>query len=245
MPRVAFIVTSCVNTKKQLDLFFECILSISNNHPDAHIQVLDDSSRTDCLSVPEFCKIEKTKHHGCGEVNAYIWAMDHRNEYDLFIYLHDSCKVLKRVPYDLKEQHYKQFWYAGFNSHLDTTGEKIDKIMEIFTVSGKDCKHELGLVRNGQGNLVFGGMAAFDPVFLTFLETQTNFKDIAGLLHGRPMRCFFERLLYIILYKFTGIHTFFYNSFCGDIFNHTNGFQNDSFEIDPNNPYIVKVWQFR
>jgi hypothetical protein len=246
MPRVVFIVTTHVTNKKQLDLLFECLFSIYDKHPDAAIQVLDDThARSECLHVPEYCKIEKTRHPACGEVNAYIWAMEHRSEYDVFIYIHDSCKVLSKIPYTLYGCNYNQFWYAGANSHLDTTGSNIDNFMNTFTVFGKDCKHDLELVCAGRGNLIFGTMAVFDSVFLNFLETNTNFKDVAHLLEGRPLRCFFERLMYIIVSKFTGKSDFFYNAFCGDIFNHTRGFSNDTFETYPNNPYLVKVWQYR
>jgi hypothetical protein len=246
MSRAVFILTSYVINKKQSDLLAESIDSIHAHHPDATIQVLDDDhSKPECVAVPPYCKIEKTKHAKCGEVNAYVWAIEHKAEYDLFIYIHDSCKVRSTIPYDLKGRHFRQFWYTSRCSNNDTTGAEIDSFMNIFTVSRKDCKEELELVRGGKENIIFGAMAAFDGDFLTFLETQTNFLEYAHLLNKRGLRCFFERLLYIIVMKYTGGREFIKNAYCGDIFKHTDAFINKSFSIKPNNPYLVKVWQSR
>jgi hypothetical protein len=246
MFRTIFILTTYITNQHQSELLAASIDSIRAHHPDASIQVLDDDhSKPECVAVPLYCKIEKTKHSRCGEVNAYIWAIEHKTEYDIFIYIHDSCKIRSPIPYLLKGRHFRQFWFTSRSSNNDTRGEEIDAFMNIFTVYRQDCKEELELVRGGKENIIFGTMAAFDRDFLTFLETQTNFIACAPLLNGRSMRCFFERLLYIIVKKFTGGREFVANAYCGDIFKHTDAFNNSSFAIKPNNPYLIKVWQSR
>lgn len=246
MSRAVFIVTTYITNQIQSKLLLDCVNSIKTNNPDAAVQVLDDDhSKLDHPLVPDFCKIEKTKHARCGEINAYLWAIDHKLEYDIFIYIHDSCRVQSPIPYVLKGRHFRQFWFTSRCSNNDTTGSKIDSFMEQFTVSGKNCKQELELVRGGKENIIFGGMAAFDSNFLTFLETQTNFKSLAHLLQGRSMRCFFERLLYIIVINYTEGREFIKNAYCGDIFKHTAAFRNTDNTIKPNNPYLTKVWQSR
>lgn len=246
MPRAVFILTTYITNQKQSELLAASIDSIHTHHPDASIQILDDDhSKPECVAAPSYCKIEKTKHAKCGEINGYVWAIEHKTEYDIFIYIHDSCKVRSAIPYELKGRHFRQFWYTSRCSNNDTTGAEIDSFMNIFTVSRKDCKDELELVRGGKENIIFGAMAAFDGDFLTFVETQTNFLECAYLLNTRHMRCFFERLLYIIVMKYTGGREFIKNAYCGDIFKHTDAFINQNFSIKPNNPYLVKVWQSR
>lgn len=246
MSRAVLILTTYITNQKQSELLAASIDSIRAHHPDAAIQILDDDhSKPECVAVPLYCKIEKTKHSRCGEVNAYIWAIEHKTEYDIFIYIHDSCKIRSPIPYLLKGRHFRQFWYTSRCSNNDTRGEEIDAFMNIFTVYSQDCKEELELVRDGKENIIFGAMAAFDGDFLTFVETQTNFLACAHLLNKRGMRCFFERLLYIIVMKYTGGREFVKNAYCGDIFKHTDAFNNRSFAIKPNNPYLIKVWQSR
>ena len=246
MSRAVFIVTSYITNKNQHQLLLDCVNSIKIHNPDAAIQILDDDhSKPDYASIPDFCKIEKTKHARCGEVNAYVWAIDHKLEYDIFIYIHDSCKVRGEIPYQLKGRHFRQFWFTSRYSNHNTTGDEIDSLMEQFTISRKHCKQELELVRGGKENIIFGAMAAFDQDFLTFLETQTNFVSLVHVLNKRSMRCFFERLLYIIVVNFTGGREFVSNAYCGDIFKHANAFNNKDNNIKPNNPYLVKVWQSR
>jgi hypothetical protein len=244
--KVVFIITCYTSTTEQYDMLLKCIKSVSEYHPDAAIQVLDDNDTfTDCIPVPSFCKVEKTQNPGCGEVNAYTWAIQHQLEYDHFIYIHDSCKLINRIPYRLDDKHFKQFWNVSINSHLDTNGDVIDSIMRNVHINGRDCLAELDIVRKGNGNLIFGAMAAFDRTFLQFLDTKTNFNEIAPLLKGRPLRCFFERLLYIFVWIFSNDQYFYHNTYCGHIHDHTNGFHNKSFDIYPNNNFIVKVWQGR
>jgi hypothetical protein len=246
MSRAVFIVTTYITNETQTKLLLDCVNSIRKYHYDATIYVLDDDhSREDCIQIPTFCKVEKTKHARCGEINAYVWAIEHKSEYDIFIYIHDSCKVRSPIPYLLKGRHFRQFWFTSRFSNNNTNGAEIDSFMEQFTVSRKNCKQELELVRGGKENIVFGGMAAFDSDFLSFLETQTNLVSLAHLLNKRSMRCFFERLLYIIVVNFTGGREFVSNAYCGDIFKHTDAFNNKDNNIKPNNPYLTKVWQSR
>lgn len=245
-PRVVFIVTCYTTTITHHKLLLTCIQSISDYHPDAAIQVLDDNhALAECVPVPSFCRVEKTIHQGCGEVNAYLWAISHQSEYDHFIYIHDSCKLINRIAYRLDNRHFKPFWYASINSHFDTIGSTIDSIMECVRVHDKPCLDKLDTVRKGNGNIVFGAMAAFDIQFIKFLDQDTNFKEIAGKLKGRALRCFFERLLYILVWLFLDDDKFYQNSYCGDIYNHPNVFQNTVSDIDPNNKYIIKIWQGR
>jgi hypothetical protein len=99
----------------------------------------------------------------------------------------------------------------------------------------------------GYGSIVFGGMAVFDRTFLDFLSEKTNLQSIAPLFNTRKLRCFFERLLYIILSEFYDITNYTAYSVCGDILNHEQVFCSSTLlnSTISKNPYIVKIWQGR
>jgi hypothetical protein len=117
----------------------------------------------------------------------------------------------------------------------------------ITELKEKDIHVRAHRLQLGYGSIVFGGMAIFDRTFLDFLEKQTNFLSIAHLFNTRKLRCFFERLLYIILSDFYDITSYTSYSICGDILNHDMVFCSSTFlnSSISKNPYVVKIWQGR
>ena len=56
--------------------------------------------------------IENTEHHASGECNPYVWSCKHVDEYDRFIFIHDSVILHGTIPVDMKGVHFRPLWYA-------------------------------------------------------------------------------------------------------------------------------------
>jgi hypothetical protein len=241
-----FIITCYSITDFQKKLLLNCVESIHRFYPDETIQVLDDNHAvSEFPKVPEYCKVEKTIHPRGGEVNAYVWACRNVNKYNRYIFIHDSTQLLSKLPTEL-QYHYRAFWYSSRCIDHNTTGPEIDAFIKKFTIKEKDALKVLNDIRKKGGNLAFGGMAMWDNEYNNYLIQETNFLDVVHLLNTRPMRSFFERLLYIIYFYFQNSNNFTKNTIIGDIISHKNVFVNT--EINPScakNPYLLKVWQGR
>jgi hypothetical protein len=206
---------------------------------------LDDNHTAKFPTLPKYCKIEKTKYSRCGEVNAYVWACNNINKYNRYVFIHDSTQLLSKLPTELA-YHYRAFWYSSRCIDHDTTGREIDDFIAKFIINGKDVKKILKDVRNRCGNLSFGAMGMWDNEYNNYLIQQTNFLEVASTLNTRPMRSFFERLVYIIYFYFQNSNNFIRNTISGDIIRHRNVFKNtDMNPVCANNPYLLKIWQGR
>jgi len=241
-----FIITCYSITDFQKKLLLNCVESIHRFYPDETIQVLDDDHTiSEFPQVPEYCNIEKTIHPRCGEVNAYVWACRNINKYNRYIFIHDSTQLLSKLPTEL-QYHYRPFWYSSRCIDHNTKGAEIDTFIKKFTIKDKDVKKVLNDVRKNSGNLTFGGMAIWDNEYNKYLIQETNFLEVAPLLNTRPMRSFFERLVYIIYFYFQNPNNFTKSALSGDIIRHRNVFNNK--DMNPScasNPYLLKIWQGR
>jgi hypothetical protein len=240
-----FIVTCYSVTEFQKKLLFNCIESIHRFYPDDTIQVLDDNHTAKCPTLPKYCKIEKTKYSRCGEVNAYVWACNNINKYNRYVFIHDSTQLLSKLPTELP-YHYRAFWYSSQCVDHNTRGKEIDEFIEKFKIKGKNVKKVLNDLRKRAGNLSFGAMAMWDNEYNNYIIKNTNFLEVAPLLNTRPMRSFFERLVYIIYFYFQNPNLFRENTINGDIMGHKNTFNNrDMNPLCAGNPYLLKIWQGR
>jgi len=240
-----FIVTCYSITEFQKKLLLNCTESIHRFYPDESIQVLDDNHTAEFPQVPTYCKIEKTKYSRCGEVNAYVWACNNINKYNRYVFIHDSTQLLNKLPTELA-YHYRTFWYSSRCIDHDTKSAAVDVFIKKFTIKGKDVVKVLTDVRKRCGNLSFGAMAIWDNEYNNYLIKNTNFLEVASLLNTRPLRSFFERLVYIIYFYFQNSNNFIRNTISGDIISHRNVFKNtDMNPSSANNPYLLKIWQGR
>lgn len=244
-----FIVTTYIKTDDQRKMLEECLQSIHTHYPNAVIQVLDDDHyKEDIIKVPDYCLSEKTPLKQCGEVNAYVWAAKHKDDFDTFVYIHDSVKLINPLPLD-SDISFRSLWYASVNIHLDINDELVDEFMCDFLIDNTNCLNELYMLRIHIGSMSFGAMGIWDRKFCDFLISRTNFLDLVHKLNTRRLRCFFERLIYILDSKYEGYQDpiiFMKKTICGDIYHHQDGFSNKSFDIpNPGNPYVVKVWNGR
>ncbi len=245
--RVAVIIVTYQKTEFQKELLQACLKSVQTHMKNASIFVLDDNhlNHTILDAIPGI-SVERTKFPQCGEVNAYVWACEHRTEYDTFIFLHDSTFMLKELPTSTPD-HFRPLWYASKCIRDNLKGSGVEDIMKEFKVKGESCDTIYSALLQNRGSIVFGGMAIFDSVFLNFFAEETNFLEMAPRLNTRFLRCFFERLLFMVYSKFGDSNKFNRSALCGDIFNHRDAFH-PSKTIRPelaNNPYVLKIWQGR
>lgn len=248
MNKSVFIITTFISQPHHEATLKLCVKRIELFHPDSDIIILNDShSVSISIEQSDTLKILNTTHPRCGEVNAYVWACENKHLYQKFYYIHDSAFLIGRINLSLESIHYRPLWYCSSCIHEDTNSHEINNIIYKFTINNKDIHHRAHRLQLGYGSIVFGGMAMFDRTFLSFLENKTTLTSVAHLFNTRKLRCFFERLLYIILTDFYDISNFSSYSVCGDILNHEHVFCSSSF-LNSNiskNPYVVKIWQGR
>lgn len=247
-----FIIPSRVQIPYQSFLLKECIKGIQEHHPDSDIVLINDCTNISILPEMKDVIMEYIEpgYENCGEVYAYVWACKHYEEYETFVMMHDSTKVLSRLPLEMiKGRIYRQLWHSGCCIDTDTRGEEMYAIMRKFSL---DVSEPYNHIQNGgyhggaRGNMIFGAMGIFTKEFARRLATETNFIEVGKMFNKRQLRCFFERLLYCIVYKFQNIDNFRNESVCGCIFNHGNPFKNITPEGHAaRNPYVVKCWQSR
>ncbi len=245
--RLVFIVTVYQQNKDQKEYLYHCVAKIRQHHRLATIVLLDDDHTTETLPDTVYpCIKEKTKHPRCGEVNAYVWACQHRTEYDIFVYIHDTTILIQPLPLELPN-HFRPLWHSSKCMNNNVHGSVVNTFMDNFRILGNDCKDILKELRANRGGVCFGSMAIFDQHFLTFLSESTNFLELAYMLNTRFLRSFFERVIYIVYCKFSDPESFNKSSLCGDIFKHGNQFRNTEWNNPKlaNNPYILKIWQGR
>jgi hypothetical protein len=247
-----FLIPSRVQTTHQGYLLQTCIESIQRYHPESDIVVINDCT-TESF-IPELRGIQRDyvekEYHNCGELNAYVWACKNYDQYDTFVVIHDSTKLIKRIPLEIeKDRLFRPIWHSNYCVSADTTGEEVETILKRFTLDVREPYEKIqqgGYYGTGGANMIFGAMGIFTKEFARKLSTETNFIEIAKLFHKRILRCFFERFLFCIVYRFQDTSQFRLESLCGCIFSHGNPFKNRTPEDHAaNNPYIVKCWQER
>lgn len=243
-----FIVTTYLNKPHSETLLKMCVNRIQLFHPECDIVILNDSHHVTINTIfSKSVKIELTKYHRSGELNAYVWACEHKDEYKSFFFIHDSVLIINRFLVDLEGINYRGLWYASKCINDDTFGSEIDDIISKFKINNQSIQVKINTLRQGRGSIVFGSMGAFNSKFLDFLKKNTNFLDIVHLFNTRKLRSFFERLIYIILSELYDVKYFDSYSLCGDIFNHEEAFMSSCIlGINfSNNLYALKVWQGR
>jgi hypothetical protein len=248
MNKSVFIVTTFISQPHHMTTLKLCIKRIELFHPDSEIIILNDSHSVKItISESERLKVINTSYPQCGEVNAYVWACENKYKYETFYYIHDSTFLISRINLTLESIHYRPLWYSSSHIHEDTKSHDINTIIYNFNINNKDIHQRANRLQLGYGSIVFGGMAMFDRTFLDYLENKTNFLRIAHLFNSRKLRCFFERLLYVVLSEFYDITNFSSYAICGDILNHDYVFCSSSFLNSniSNNPFAVKIWQGR
>jgi hypothetical protein len=251
-PKSVFLIPSRVQNTHQAFLLKTCIESIKEFNPESDIVILNDCSTESLVPTFENVKIEyiEKEYHGCGELNAYVWACKNYTEYDTFVMIHDSTKLLSKMPLTMHSGRiYRPIWHSTCCIDTDTRGEEMNRILEKFSLNvleGYNLIQRGGFHGNGGGNMVFGAMGIFTNQFAKRLATETNFIELAKLFNKRTLRCFFERFVFCIIHKYQDTSNFRAESLCGCIFNHGNPFKNITPEAHAaKNPYIVKCWQSR
>jgi hypothetical protein len=242
-----FIITTYITKPHHPTVLKLSVSRIQLYHPDADIIILNDSQSITLEGFDSSVRIESTRYQRCGELNAYVWACEHMNEYNHFIFIHDSVLLISRILFDLEGINFRPLWYGSRCINDDTNSPEIELIISKFRLKKNSISTKIHEIRKGNGSIIFGGMAVFNKKFLEFVVHDTNFMDVAYLFNTRHLRSFFERLLYIILTDFYMISNFHSYSLCGDIFNHESAFRSCSLLQSDlcRNPFALKIWQGR
>lgn len=257
MTKTVVIITAFVTNQFQENVFQKCIESVKAYYPTADIVILSDIDTSNLISVLKNNDISlqriqflKTPAQGAGECNAYIWAANNAEMYDIFLFLHDSVILFRQLP-ELKENTlWNPLWYA--DSIHSTTGivrNDVGLIAEKLVINGKNGLRFFEKILRREVDVTFGSMGIWRSEFSVFLRDNTNIREILPLFNTKPLRCLLERILSCIFHE---LHpeikppTFKLYASCGDIFKHSTVGRNISFEPSvANNPYALKIWQYR
>jgi len=255
-----FIITTYISKIHHITILKECIKRIKLFHPDSDIIILNDSYSVnidfilnDTHSVnsdfmfDSSIKIEKTKYERCGEVNAYVWACEHKDKYKSFCFIHDSVLLTNRLKNLSEKIGFRPLWYSSKNVSDNTQSLEVQLIVSKIKIRNNHIFDKITNIRMSKGSIVFGCMGIFNISFLNYLIHDTNFLENAYMFNTRYLRCFFERLLYMFLSEFYNIDNYYSYSICGDICNHGQ-FYHHMCILDnnlANNPFALKVWQGR
>lgn len=250
-PSLAVLITTCVRNLTHQLILTKCAESVRQHYPTADCIILNDSPPTTTITVPEGCNVYPAPHPNCGEVNAYVWACQHKDDYELFLFIHDSTFVLSPIDVTtLAPNHFRPLWWLNLNrGHIGggCQGKEVHAIIDSFTVERKDEFLDLfTLAKQSKTELVFGGMALFSRAFCEDLVGRTNFLEVAPMFPSRPLRCFFERFIYLVAHHLNPIKEFGRLAYCGCIHRHGNPFRNTEYiPARAANPYVLKIWQGR
>ncbi len=238
MKRV-ILIPSCVQTEFQAELLKKCLLQVRKVYNDnqTDIVVFKDNSNEyfpvlkDCIVIDAYVKKG-------GEINPYIFASKNSDDYDIFIFIHDSVLLERELPEDfMQEEVFRSLWYSDKYIEHGTNIEYHENIKKIYTVM--ECKiHEV----------CFGAMGIWTKEFAKFLANHTTFQSISSVFTDRKMRTFFERFLVCLVSQKQTIVTWRKRAICGNIFNHKNAFYNTDTnfrEEIAGNPFALKLWQKR
>jgi len=258
MSKTVIITCSYSTTAFQDDLLIRNVLSVQKHHPEAQMVILNDNHEKNLYNLLktnpgiefETIIIEPTQHKSAGECNAYVWSCKHVDEYDRFIFIHDSVILHGKIPVDLKDVHFRPLWYATpyhastglINSDAETA------IIELIIDNDVGTKLYDIIIRQ-DAYVIFGCMGVWDKEFVNFIRTRTNFLAIVYKFNTRRLRCLMERIVHIFFkycHPSEKMKNFPSLAICGEIFKHNASFSNTSFDSKlANNPYALKIWQGR
>jgi len=254
------VVITCTHstTDFQDELLIKSILSIKTHHPDAQMVILNDNYTKNIYdllkTVPgiqvDTLIIEDTEHQGAGEGNAYVWSCKHVDEYDRFIFIHDSVILHGKIPVDLKHVHFRPLWYASpFHASTGLINSEAESgIVELIVDNDIGIKLYDSIIRKDVF-VIFGCMGVWDKEFANFIRTRTNFLAVVSRFNTRRLRCMMERIIHIFFkycHPSEKLKEFSSLAICGEIFKHKNNFTNTSFDATlANNPFALKIWQGR
>ena len=253
--KTAVIITTYISNTFQEQMFLANVQSVLDHHSEDSVFILNDNHAFDVdallrrnLMLLSNITVQTTAIQGLGEAHAWLFSMQHCDEYDEFVYIHDSVIVKKKTP--PLQRPVQPLWYAPpasayLEMHLPEVKAWVSQI-RIGDWTGADMHH---VILSNSVHVLFGSMARWSAEFARFLKTETNLSTALLKCNTRLLRCALERILMIAIHAGAGISHAEVPSICsaGDIFGHTHHFQNRDFKnlAKSNNEYALKVWQGR
>jgi hypothetical protein len=253
---IAFVITSKVNNKIQRELLLECIRHIRIIYPEHTIYIINDNS------LPSFFPLEELVDYNIelldsivkngGEINPYLFILDHKCKNNKLIYIHDSVLIKKELDFSILDKcNFMPIWYSNkyiWNDIFIHENMEILKQMVFYNNHNITLYNLLcSLQKSKQFFLVtFGAMAYFDKKFVEFIKDNTNFFSIVEKFKTRNNRCLFERILSCVYMFMSG--NMYSKSICGNIIDHPLSFKNTDIYVNNYNNYnnyFIKVWQGR
>lgn len=253
MEKVAVLIVSYATNDFQRDLLKQSIESVLKFHRQDTLIVLNDNhenSVEDLVPKMPSVRYELTKYPKCGEVNAFVWACQHKEEFSRFIFIHDSVVLHGRIPTSLQKTHFQPLWYAvPHHASVGLMLPEVENVIKDIMIGPTNGTSLYNIILDRYIFVVFGCMGVWDREFCTFIEEKTTILENASRFNTRNLRCLFERIVYLCfayLHHELPFRQFTTLSLCGDIMGHKKAFLNT--EVDSsmaNNPYALKVWQGR
>lgn len=258
MSSLVIIITSYVSNPFQETMLINCINAAQKVYPTAHIVILNDNHQKDLTSlfekhsiVTSNLEVVLTPAPRAGEGNAYLWAIENTDKYELFLFIHDSVLLKSAIREPIHSTLWNPLWYAeSAYASGGLGGKEMQDIIESLNVDGKVGNKHHAIIHNKQIHVTFGAMGIWTSEFSRYLRDKTNIRDVFPKCNTRPKRCIIERFMTIIfhtLHPTIKKDEFRQYACCGDIMRHGNAFRNsNSLNTEAsNNPFAFKIWQGR
>jgi hypothetical protein len=193
MSQIGFIMLRHVNDAITNTYWIRCYKSIRQFYPEHPILIIDDNSRSECITDEELTNttIINSDFPRRGELLPYYYYL--RNKlFDTAVILHDSVFIQQKIDFSVDT--YKMIWTF---SHTWDRVEDETAMLETF----KDP--EL-LEFYSQKHLwlgCYGGMSVITHDFLKKINDKNNISDLVHYVLSRNDRMSFERVIACLLQK--------------------------------------------
>ena len=202
--KLLFIILRHVNDILSNFLWQICYRSIRRHYPRNKIVVIDDHSDPEFMVSFLSPETEETDFEvvvmdqigpGRGELLPYLYLLQHGEEHERAVFVHDSVWIQSRLPFDLNpDRKYQALW--DFDKLSDDT-----IVRQLTVLAEMSIDDELLELHCGDWKGVFGGMTIIRRDFLQSVNAKYDLFRLVPLIKKRTDRMAFERIVACILHS--------------------------------------------
>ena len=254
MSNYGFILTRHVNSEQTNKYWNQSVKLIRTFYPLRKIIVIDDNSNQDLVKADFAYKnitIIQSEYPGRGEFLPYFYYLKYK-WFPNAVIIHDSLFIHKKIAFETFNMPVIPLWHHSYDKENLDNLLRLSSVLnnnQILTKKITNNFNILGL-NSDAFNLCFGAQAYIKLGFLEHLQHKYNISKMVNVIHNRPDRCSFERILGLLFCqeypKMLKICSLF-----GDIFTHYCAFSYNyrQYKEDLKKgrviPPFVKVWTGR
>lgn len=195
-----FIILRHVNSEYTNLYWKRCYECVRKFYKDNHIVIVDDNSNYEYVDLDFESQLYNTtiirsRYEKRGELLPYIYFIENKL-FDVAMIIHDSVFINQRFDENIFNTNtYRILW--TFEHMYDTPLEEIRIIKHLENNAELLEFYENKDLWKG----CFGGMTIINHDFLTSVNARYNIYNIIDDIQTRESRCYFERIIAVILQK--------------------------------------------